>query len=139
MRHAIGITAVMAGQHAKTLVICQCHITVIAVRHPAARLTFNHVRETTAVLEEYNLPVICQCLAHGGDELWREQALHYLSATQVFHVDNLYLRQLHALISGLQFHKSIFSLLSIVIALHRRCCRPEQCLRPIYLRKHYRC
>ena len=76
----VGVSAIMACQLVQPLVICQTHITVLAFRHPSARMALYHRGKPSAVLKQDNLLFLLQSLTDILQQQRRERAVHPLLA-----------------------------------------------------------
>ena len=62
--HGLRVTAVMAGQLVEPLMVGEADVAVLAFGYPAARVTLDHRCKAAAVLEEDDLFLLLQRLAH---------------------------------------------------------------------------
>ncbi len=111
---------------------------MLAMGHPSASLTLNHLGESAAVLEQDCLFAVVQSGTDGGEKGGREGSVHHLAAAQVLNVHDLNLGQFDVLITPVEPNVAVFSALRVVIALHGRCGGAEQDLRPEVAGEHYR-
>ena len=83
-------------------------------------MTLYHRRKAATVLEEYGLLAAAELVAHGSQQVGREETVHHLPTTQVLDIDHPYLGELDVLIAGGEGYQPILAALRVVIRLCRR-------------------
>ena len=89
----------MAGELLDVLMECERHITIRAMRYPAALAAFYHRCKAAAVLEKNHLFTGGQSLLYASQKQGRERSLHHLALLQVLDIHYLNFRQLNVLIA----------------------------------------
>ena len=105
---------------------CQRDVAMRTARHPAADAAFDVRGVAAAVLEEDDLLVGAEGLAHLLQKLGRECAADQTFAPQFFHIYDLHFRQLHLAVAFGETDVAVLAEPGIVVAVERGSSRAEE-------------